>query len=985
MRRSTKLLFIFFLLGTYISVFPQQEYTYTNNWYVGDTEAGEWIRHKQVWLTAGHYRFTARVVAPESGKTITLDLNNNTLFSNVEAPVDANGKFHSVHVGSATLATGYYDIKLIFETGDVNIDMLFIKKDDRTDNSVLPTDLDYSLNHDDGMHIAPIAGAAGSVSDLAKGGDENDGGVWYLYSNPSNGITYSRKQMQMWNKQRMYTYSKDYTQEPLDIRVQELAEAKVDFIWAHGRGEPDAVNEIQDRDFRHGAGGMPCRGLTTLVDAIQRNPYAKDQLKIAYFFDNAATYVSAGSNYGYSGNMDYGDPDFQNFIWEFSVKKWYQSIPKNMLFTITDPSGQNRTIVPMQWWTSGIGTKWGNRNGGLEFVKHNEDITDKYRIASFFQFLNQKMKEEFGYTVAWVLADNFYSNGGDAVRLLGWGIQGWFVWGKKDINNPEKPIITDMREFNGKKFAFALNGGRYPIQDRVDGTWDPDTDTGGYLTPEIEVKAKAAHVTSLDENGVPRIREIYEKGSAENAKWLVLESWFDWAEGSTWYRSDHPEYGYPNQFINLCREFADKDCGSIVLESEGCDDFFDKSVGNKGGAYRLSWYRSSEMNKEYWDANLETDLDIFRPLHQLSPITAQFTNAATEKYISISAGLRDVWAVKTDGLYGNEIDGTPLAAWQKLTNSLTNVKKLVIGGYTTIALLQNGEIKRSTLSNQKQAHENNGWSSAWNASWSKTGDWLYRPNSIVVEGNITVADIDANNAMLWCVDNANNVYYRNFQATRPWVKVDGGQLTSIAVDEVSGWGFAPDGSIKRFSLQSKGDWRTISNPYKLIKLSANCDEVWGVNAKNEVYRITSSGYGSWQKVADGYKEVSVGTDFVWMLNTEGLPYKCNLISFTDKSVFTSSVTNTGLGEYNENQNFLHVYPTPFKDNLTVEIFADREGECTITVHGIDGLFLCQRNLILHRGNNEVNIGSELANANPGVYMLTVNKKTGREVIKIVKQ
>lgn len=983
MKQSIKLFFLLFLSGYALNAFSQSEYTYSNNWYVGSTEAGEWIRHKKVWLAAGNYRFTARAVASENGKTLALSLNENKLFSGIEVPADPSGKFHLVHLGSTTVTAGYYDIKVTFETGDVNIDMVFLKKDVRTDNTVLSTDIEYSLNHNDGMHISPIAGAAGSSSDLAKGGDENDGGVWYLNSNPSNGITYSRKQMQMWNKQRLYSFSKDYTQEPLDIRVQELAEAKVDFIWAHGRGEPDSSNEIQDRDFKTGAGGMPCRGLSTLVDAIQRNPYTKDKLKIAYFFDNAASFVSAGSNFGYSGQMDYGDPAFQNFMWEFAVKKWYQTIPKDMLFTIEDPSGQNRTIVPMQWWTSGIGTKWGSREGGLLFVKHDEDITDKYRIASFFQFLNQKMKDEFGYTVAWVLADNFYNNGGDPVKVLGWGIQGWFTWGKKDPYG--KPIVTDLRTFNNKKFAFAFNGGRYPIQDRVDGTWDPDTDTGGYLTSEIETKARAAHVTALDENGIPRIREIYEQGSMENAKWCVLESWFDWAEGSTWYRSDHPEYSYPNQFMNLCREFADKDCGSILLESEGCDDFYDKSLGNKGGAYRLSWYKPSEMNKEYWDANLETDLDIFRPLHQLSPITVQYVNASTEKFTSISAGLRDVFALKSDGIYGNEIDGAPLEAWQKLTNSMTNAQKVVIGGQTAIALTTNNEVKRSTLSSQKHAHENNGWSGALNGNWSTTGGWSNRANPPAVEGVITVKDIDANNAMLWCVDNANNVYYRNFSATRPWVKVNGGQLTTIAVDENSGWGFSPEGKIKRFSLQSKGDWRTIENPHNLTKLSANCDEVWGVNANNEVYRINSSGYGEWQKVADGYKDVSVGTDFVWLLSTDGLPYKCNLISFADNSVFTNEI-QTGLSEQIANTNGVRAYPIPFTDNLKIQVISDTEdNNATIYIQKIDGRTVYQTQTKIQIGITEMNLGDKLSNCTSGIYFLTVNKKSGKEVIKLVKQ
>ena len=130
-------LFIVVLYGN-----AQDTFTYSNNWYVGDTEAGEWIKHRKVWISEGDYRFTIRAVAPESGKTVALDLNDETVFSAVEIPADPTGKFHLAHLGSIRLETGYYDVKLTFETGNVNCDMLFIKKDERKDNAVLDTDID---------------------------------------------------------------------------------------------------------------------------------------------------------------------------------------------------------------------------------------------------------------------------------------------------------------------------------------------------------------------------------------------------------------------------------------------------------------------------------------------------------------------------------------------------------------------------------------------------------------------------------------------------------------------------------------------------------------------------------------------------------------------------------------------------------------------------------------------------------------------------
>jgi len=927
-----------------------QDYTYSNNWYVGDTEAGEWIKHKKIWIADGDYRFTTRVVAPEPGKTIALALNDEILFSGVEVPVDKSGKFQLAHIGSAHINAGYYDVKLIFETGDVNCDMIFIKKDSRTDDTVLDTDIDYSLNHNDGMHISPIAGASHSSSVLAKYGDPGDNIAYYYQADPGNGDTYTREQVMMWNRQSIYTYNMEYSQDAMDILVQELAESKVDFMWAHGRGEPDNVNQITDRAFKNGAGGMPCRGLSVLVDAIKRNPYAKDNLKVAYFFDCAAAFTSAGSTQFYNGSLDYRNDDFRNFMWEFAVKKWYSTIPKELLFTLPDETGQGRIIVPMQWWTCGIGSTWGNR--GLT-------LTGEEGIAGFFQFMEQKMMEEFGLSVAWILDNSFFDRGGDPVRNMAWGIQSWFIWGQN---------ITVMRSFGDKKFAFALNGGRTPIYESVKTDWDPYTDEGTFLGDYNKRRTKGYHTSSIDENGEPVIRGMFEQGTAENAEWLVLESWFDWYEGSTWYRSGHREYAYPNQHLNLCREFADKETTSILLEAESCDEFYDKSKGNSGGAYRLDWYKPGELKKDYWDANLEVDLDIFRPLHQLSEITPQYVAADSRNlpFTSIVAGFNDVWAInESKGLiYANEVDGYPLVAWQSLSNN-NYLQKVTLGGFSAWGIASStGNVVRTSLPSEQKSYVNNSWSR--------------------VDGDMKIVDLDANNAMIWAVDENANIYYRNFAATRPWVQVEG-KLTSIVVDELFGWGFDPQGNLKRFSLQSKTDWKTIPNPHHLIKLSANCEEVWGVNAENEIYRISSSGFGDWELVATGYKDVSVGSNFVWFLDVEGRPYKCQLTSFTEYSVFASH-NNTAIETPSVALNTITInaYPNPFVDKLTVKVTSHADESIYLSIKGIDGKMLYGNRFDISTGTTELNLDAALQGLNAGIYLLVIDKQSGKEVIKIVK-
>jgi hypothetical protein len=68
----------------------------TNNWYVGNTTAGEWIQFRQVWLSEGDYRFTTRSVASKSLQTVHLELNGQALSERVEIPSNTTGEFELI-------------------------------------------------------------------------------------------------------------------------------------------------------------------------------------------------------------------------------------------------------------------------------------------------------------------------------------------------------------------------------------------------------------------------------------------------------------------------------------------------------------------------------------------------------------------------------------------------------------------------------------------------------------------------------------------------------------------------------------------------------------------------------------------------------------------------------------------------------------------------------------------------------------------------
>ena len=583
---------------------------FSNNWYVGNTEAGEWIRYKQVYLAEGDYRFTTRVAARRDNCKLHLELNNETLVSGVKVPATQNGEFTLVHLGHKHLKKGYYDIKLVFDTDDINCDMIFIRKSSATSDNVLDDDIQYSLNWDDPMPIFAITATNFTSAALAKCGDKGDNGSW----TDKNNNYFTAEQMLRWYKQQLYTYTPENTEEAMDQLVSELVEAKVEVAYMHGRGDHDKVHNVDDRLYTGGPGAFGPRLIKRFVDAVKRSPYAKDHLKMAYFVDNAV-FPRAYDNPKYGNTtgktMEWGDPDFQEYIWNYMFKPWYEVVPKDMLY-IRPSSG----AVPIQLWTA-------------NFPEYDYNKKDN-KILEFLEYIEGKMYETFGLKVDWILPDNFWKRDPRTEEKAA-GIQGWFTWGAN--------ITPTPWEFKGKYYSFAFNGGRLPLNNVWYNDWvydkDPILETG---TPVLDNSGKPkddAHFSSLAKDGkTPVIREIFENGKKVKSEWIVLESWVDWAEGSTWYRSDHPEYLYPNQYISLVREFADEESQCILLEAEGCDDYYDKTPGNSGGAYRYEWHHGKE-----------SDLDIYRPLHNILDLCKQGTASwpSTAHVTNFTAGFNDVW------------------------------------------------------------------------------------------------------------------------------------------------------------------------------------------------------------------------------------------------------------------------------------------------------------------------------------------------------
>ena len=557
------------------------------------------------------------------------------------------------------------------------------------------------------------------------------------------------------------------------------------------------------------------------------------------------------------------------------------------------------------------------------------------------------MIDTYGLTPSFILSKDFFTRDSRTLEFAE-GVQAWFSWGKE---------IVSYETHKGKTYGFSFNGGRYPLRNVWYNDWNPTTNTGTHSSNTVDY-----HQSALKSDGTPAIRSIYEYGFKNSFEWLVNESWFDWREGSTWYRSNHSEYAWPNQYIALTREFADHQSESVLLEAEACDDFYDRSPGNSGGAYRVNWY--NDLDKDFLLANMEIGLDIYRPFHQLGDI--QNGGSLSPGLTSFSAGQHDVWGIDANGkIMCQEIDGHPVN-WRKINNDLAKVRKLAVGRYYTWALTDDNKVMKAELPS--------GWSTNNCTGWSD------------VTSNHPMKDLDLSMNRVWAVDFEGKIFYRDLSGSKDWTAVPG-KITSITADDEFVWGFTDKNKFVRMSTQSKTKWDTIPNPHNLIKIDAGATEVWGVNEKNEVYRINSSGDGDWQLVTTGYNNVSVGYEQVWLSDANGNMFRYALKGFEDLTAFARDTTNLFAVDARVIRNVekldIQVFPNPFNADLKISLQASEKNVAYINVYDVNGKQQLQHTFAVVVGNNSfvLNNAGELK---AGVYILSVRIADKTKKIKLVK-
>lgn len=79
---------------------------WAGGWYVANTAATEWVRYKQVYFSAGSYRFTARAGSPVAGSTMHLEIDGVSLGIVTVPNTGRADVFNYVHLTHTAVAAG---------------------------------------------------------------------------------------------------------------------------------------------------------------------------------------------------------------------------------------------------------------------------------------------------------------------------------------------------------------------------------------------------------------------------------------------------------------------------------------------------------------------------------------------------------------------------------------------------------------------------------------------------------------------------------------------------------------------------------------------------------------------------------------------------------------------------------------------------------------------------------------------------------------
>jgi hypothetical protein len=758
------------------------------SWYVANTASSEWIVYKNVWLSQGSYRFTARAASTANGSKLRIEVDNVVVQWSV--PIPNTGRpdsFTYVSLGNRSISQGYHDIKVFFESGNVSLDWFMLSKDPDTSTSVKTSDITMVRPNTDGMLIAPVVGfehktgKPGVASSLCS-----------VPETDANGNAFSDTQLRTWYSVPMYRDYDRRSDRYWDILVDELLASRAQVPLLHCRETSDFTRGLQDRDYDEGPGAYEGRWLQKFSEAVARNPQAASALKIGMFWESGGIATEFKKRFGYTPS--WGDPSLVDYVMQYWLNPWFDNIPSSLLYQPMP----GRPIISF-------------------FASRPDNIIADGRMSDFLMAVRSKLNERYKYDPLFILPI-----GGDVDSMAtsqGWGQAPWMRW--------DGPLL-ETNIFANAYWATTSNGSRRRLDTVWLNDWNPSTNTG---TPNSgDANGHDSFQSRLTSAGDSVLLNNFSTADNMGVTLVQEEGFTNISEGNSVFRSYHPGWQYPNQHLAAMRAFADPSTQTLLFEAEACDTYSKVAWnGNDGGSFRYEWYPSG---------NSSGDLDVYRPLHNLQSWITK--NSGPGNLNQISTGFFDVWAVASDGkLWAQPIMGEP-NAWHQV--SAPNLTSVSVGKEYVWAL--NGTTVYSTkIPYRWSYYANTGWTQrSGNITQLSVGDtevWGVNSSGQIFRRPLdgsgdwsqvsgTMTSVTVGDTFVWGM-NGSSIYYTrtsNFN----WIPVSNpNNITKIAIGSEEVWGVTASGQVFRRSVSGIGNWDSVSGPgATLTSITIGEGYMWGL-------------------------------------------------------------------------------------------------------------------------------------------------------------
>ncbi|MCF8228297.1 MAG: T9SS type A sorting domain-containing protein [Bacteroidales bacterium] len=177
------------------------------------------------------------------------------------------------------------------------------------------------------------------------------------------------------------------------------------------------------------------------------------------------------------------------------------------------------------------------------------------------------------------------------------------------------------------------------------------------------------------------------------------------------------------------------------------------------------------------------------------------------------------------------------------------------------------------------------------------------------------------------------------------------------------------GSVRGWLQNRRYSWQHwFNNGNEPLPLNHACLEI--IDVPEGTYTV------SWWNTASG------AIDSVIQVNTIGTRLRLEVDDVLWDKAFKADLV-VGTSSFERTTPGIHVYPNPFRENVNISVYSQKQQKAMIKIFDLKGRSLCDRSVQLQHGNNLIRL-AELKHCKNAVYLLEIDLEDGSHVLKLMK-